>query len=182
MPNYRAFPRLYLNPIHSVTGILPLVDERWPNIAESVTSVSNFILAKPNIAEDNLLHKCHKRYSNDSLYAGSSLGSWGFESFDYNPSDHLLVARQRPQFHALTPKPTAHSDLHKSISKSGCRRRHLPLIEVRSLRRRSRLQRWDHGCNGRSFSTFSDLLLHQQEGSTVYSKPPFLESRQPLWN
>lgn len=35
---------------------------------------------------------------------------------------------------------------------------------------RQRPQCWDHGCNGREFSTFSNLLRHQREKSGVVAK------------
>lgn len=35
---------------------------------------------------------------------------------------------------------------------------------------RQRLQCWDHGCNGRQFSTFSNLLRHQREKSGTATK------------
>ncbi|KAJ5835626.1 hypothetical protein N7447_001652 [Penicillium robsamsonii] len=41
---------------------------------------------------------------------------------------------------------------------------------VRVLSLRPRPQCWDHGCNGREFSTFSNLLRHQREKSGVVAK------------
>jgi uncharacterized Zn-finger protein len=38
------------------------------------------------------------------------------------------------------------------------------------LERRERPQCWDHGCNGREFSTFSNLLRHQREKSGSAAK------------
>jgi len=35
---------------------------------------------------------------------------------------------------------------------------------------RPRPQCWEHGCNGREFSTFSNLLRHQREKSGVVAK------------
>ncbi|KAJ6160979.1 hypothetical protein N7470_004375 [Penicillium chermesinum] len=42
--------------------------------------------------------------------------------------------------------------------------------QVRVLSSRPRPQCWDHGCNGREFSTFSNLLRHQREKSGVVAK------------
>ena len=42
---------------------------------------------------------------------------------------------------------------------------------VRVVHSRPKPQCWDHGCNGRQFSTFSNLLRHQREKSGVASKP-----------
>lgn len=41
---------------------------------------------------------------------------------------------------------------------------------VRVLNHRPKPQCWEHGCNGRQFSTFSNLLLHQREKSGTASK------------
>ena len=41
---------------------------------------------------------------------------------------------------------------------------------VRVVNSRPRPQCWDHGCNGREFSTFSNLLRHQREKSGVVAK------------
>ncbi|KAF1824952.1 uncharacterized protein K489DRAFT_392947 [Dissoconium aciculare CBS 342.82] len=41
---------------------------------------------------------------------------------------------------------------------------------VRVLNQRPKPQCWDHGCNGRQFSTFSNLLRHQREKSGTAAK------------
>ncbi|KAK3060706.1 hypothetical protein LTS18_007936, partial [Coniosporium uncinatum] len=41
---------------------------------------------------------------------------------------------------------------------------------VRVLNTRPKPQCWEHGCNGRQFSTFSNLLRHQREKSGTASK------------
>ncbi|KAJ5595064.1 uncharacterized protein N7459_001272 [Penicillium hispanicum] len=41
---------------------------------------------------------------------------------------------------------------------------------LRVVSSRPRPQCWDHGCNGREFSTFSNLLRHQREKSGVVAK------------
>ncbi|KAJ5727327.1 hypothetical protein N7493_005147 [Penicillium malachiteum] len=41
---------------------------------------------------------------------------------------------------------------------------------ARVVSSRPRPQCWDHGCNGREFSTFSNLLRHQREKSGVVAK------------
>ncbi|OJJ30620.1 hypothetical protein ASPWEDRAFT_32782 [Aspergillus wentii DTO 134E9] len=45
-----------------------------------------------------------------------------------------------------------------------------PEHQVRVISFRPRPQCWDHGCNGREFSTFSNLLRHQREKSGVVAK------------
>lgn len=42
--------------------------------------------------------------------------------------------------------------------------------QVRVISSRPKPQCWDHGCNGREFSTFSNLLRHQREKSGVVAK------------
>jgi hypothetical protein len=41
---------------------------------------------------------------------------------------------------------------------------------IRVVQNRPKPQCWDHGCNGRKFSTFSNLLRHQREKSGVATK------------
>ncbi|KAK8222077.1 hypothetical protein M8818_000247 [Zalaria obscura] len=42
--------------------------------------------------------------------------------------------------------------------------------QVRVLNQRPKPQCWEHGCNGRQFSTFSNLLRHQREKSGTAAK------------
>jgi len=42
--------------------------------------------------------------------------------------------------------------------------------QMRVLNQRPKPQCWEHGCNGRQFSTFSNLLRHQREKSGTASK------------
>ena len=41
---------------------------------------------------------------------------------------------------------------------------------IRVLNQRPKPQCWEHGCNGRQFSTFSNLLRHQREKSGTAAK------------
>lgn len=45
-----------------------------------------------------------------------------------------------------------------------------PESQVRVIESRPKPQCWDHGCNGREFSTFSNLLRHQRERSGAAAK------------
>ncbi|KAL2011977.1 hypothetical protein VTN00DRAFT_4695 [Thermoascus crustaceus] len=45
-----------------------------------------------------------------------------------------------------------------------------PENQVRVISSRPKPQCWDHGCNGREFSTFSNLLRHQRERSGASAK------------
>lgn len=42
--------------------------------------------------------------------------------------------------------------------------------QVRVLNQKPKPQCWEHGCNGREFSTFSNLLRHQREKSGTAAK------------
>lgn len=42
--------------------------------------------------------------------------------------------------------------------------------QVRVVHSRPKPQCWEHGCNGRQFSTFSNLLRHQREKSGQAAK------------
>ncbi len=44
--------------------------------------------------------------------------------------------------------------------------------QVRVVQSRPKPQCWEHGCNGRQFSTFSNLLRHQREKSDRQPRPP----------
>ncbi|KAI9803864.1 MAG: hypothetical protein M1825_001744 [Sarcosagium campestre] len=54
--------------------------------------------------------------------------------------------------------------LHRSPSNAG------PEEHVRVVASRPKPQCWDHGCNGRQFSTFSNLLRHQRERAGTATK------------
>ncbi|KAK2778080.1 hypothetical protein FQN52_002910 [Onygenales sp. PD_12] len=45
-----------------------------------------------------------------------------------------------------------------------------PEDQVRVVNSRPKPQCWDHGCNGREFSTFSNLLRHQREKAGTATK------------
>lgn len=47
---------------------------------------------------------------------------------------------------------------------------HDPAGSVRVVQSRPKPQCWEHGCNGRQFSTFSNLLRHQREKSGQAAK------------
>ncbi|RDK38871.1 hypothetical protein M752DRAFT_74797 [Aspergillus phoenicis ATCC 13157] len=68
-----------------------------------------------------------------------------------------------PQPHNLIPPGTVYSSPESAPSSSDP-------DQVRVLSFRPKPQCWDHGCNGREFSTFSNLLRHQREKSGVVAK------------
>ncbi|APA06589.1 hypothetical protein sscle_02g013590 [Sclerotinia sclerotiorum 1980 UF-70] len=91
----------------------------------------------------------------------------------YAPRPHSLssASDQSSLTSIYAPHPHSHSPLTplSSISQPS----HSPLEprdHVRVVQSRPKPQCWDHGCNGRQFSTFSNLLRHQREKSGVASK------------
>ena len=63
------------------------------------------------------------------------------------------------------PPPFVGSSVNEGLSKSlGSD------SSIRVLNQRPKPQCWEHGCNGRQFSTFSNLLRHQREKSGSSSK------------
>ncbi|OJJ47997.1 hypothetical protein ASPZODRAFT_131644 [Penicilliopsis zonata CBS 506.65] len=83
------------------------------------------------------------------------------------PNSHSLTAPQ----HAPGLLPTTES-IYSSPSDSAAppTAPSEPEHHVRVISSRPRPQCWDHGCNGREFSTFSNLLRHQREKSGVVAK------------
>ncbi|OOQ85211.1 hypothetical protein PEBR_26762 [Penicillium brasilianum] len=77
------------------------------------------------------------------------------------PSSH--PSSMSPHASSMAPEPVFSSPLPIPTGESGDR----PLRVVSS---RPRPQCWDHGCEGREFSTFSNLLRHQREKSGVVAK------------
>lgn len=88
----------------------------------------------------------------------------------YGPRSHSLPQATSPYFFPITPVniPTPRTQSQQSH----LTRQH---SHPQSLRihpqTRPKPQCWDHGCNGRHFSTFSNLLRHQREKSGGISKP-----------
>jgi hypothetical protein len=78
------------------------------------------------------------------------------------PGSQLYTSSRSPSYPSPTfgagagemmPKPSGSSD-----------------AAMRVLNQRPKPQCWEHGCNGRQFSTFSNLLRHQREKSGTASK------------
>src|SRR3954452_7144432 len=65
----------------------------------------------------------------------------------------LSSASDQPYFYRSTPLPSQGSQ-----------------ETVKVVYSRQKPQCWDHGCNGRQFSTFSNLLRHQREKSGTATK------------
>ncbi|KAJ0426546.1 hypothetical protein BJY00DRAFT_91529 [Aspergillus carlsbadensis] len=69
-----------------------------------------------------------------------------------------------PQTQPLMPSGTVYSSPDSAPASTD------PEQQVRVISFRPKPQCWDHGCNGREFSTFSNLLRHQREKSGVVAK------------
>lgn len=83
-----------------------------------------------------------------------------------------VISSQPPSIPVSSPQPPPGPPLYSSPdpgSASGPASTD-PDSQVRVLSLRPKPQCWDHGCNGREFSTFSNLLRHQREKSGVVAK------------
>ncbi|KXT03752.1 hypothetical protein AC578_740 [Pseudocercospora eumusae] len=93
-----------------------------------------------------------------------------YQSNPYGQS--YTTAPANPQMYAPTqqqnmsyPPPFVGSSVNEVMAK--------PMAadsSIRVLNQRPKPQCWEHGCNGRQFSTFSNLLRHQREKSGTASK------------
>lgn len=84
-----------------------------------------------------------------------------FTSTSVQPSQHLYQPSQ--SFSYPPPQPLNSSTRH-SMPRLGSE------SQVRVLNQKPKPQCWEHGCNGREFSTFSNLLRHQREKSGTAAK------------
>ncbi|KAL1303325.1 hypothetical protein AAFC00_006727 [Neodothiora populina] len=94
----------------------------------------------------------------------SNLYSNSFSAPAVEPPQQLYQGPQRFSY----PPP-------QSLGSSGSARHSLPTrteseSHVRVINPKPKPQCWDHGCNGREFSTFSNLLRHQREKSGTAAK------------
>ncbi|KAJ9199634.1 hypothetical protein DTO164E3_4519 [Paecilomyces variotii] len=77
----------------------------------------------------------------------------------------------RSSYHAsISPEPQRSSVATSHIPTSSPGSQSDPDHQVRVIEARPKPQCWDHGCNGREFSTFSNLLRHQRERAGASSK------------
>ncbi|PYI18479.1 hypothetical protein BO86DRAFT_137720 [Aspergillus japonicus CBS 114.51] len=87
---------------------------------------------------------------------------------DYYMAPSSSLSRQTPNSiphpQGLMPTGTVYSSPESAQNSSD------PEQQVRVISFRPKPQCWDHGCNGREFSTFSNLLRHQREKSGVVAK------------
>ena len=77
----------------------------------------------------------------------------------YSPYDHPSSSLGPPP---SAPLPNLSSNQSSGPQSSG--------VMPRILNSRPKPQCWEHGCNGRQFSTFSNLFRHQREKSGTAAK------------
>ena len=87
-----------------------------------------------------------------SMYPPATSTAPSYQS--YNHTMHDIPAPPAAGVSALTSSPNSQSSA----------------VMPRILNSRPKPQCWEHGCNGRQFSTFSNLLRHQREKSGTASK------------
>ena len=90
----------------------------------------------------------------------SGYGSGSYEAGGYGqmPGSQMYLPQPSPY---QQPYSTSPADRTLSVAGQG---------NVRVLNSRPKPQCWEHGCNGRQFSTFSNLLRHQREKSGTAAK------------
>lgn len=119
------------------------------------TSMSRY--ASINISRSNEQRLTFDRSPNayESNPYGQTYGSSGPPTSQLYPTSH----------HQYAPPPFVGSNTSESSAKA-----HSNEGSMRVLNQRPKPQCWEHGCNGRQFSTFSNLLRHQREKSGSASK------------
>ncbi|KAJ5773282.1 hypothetical protein N7457_008178, partial [Penicillium paradoxum] len=86
----------------------------------------------------------------------------------YFPETSAIPSQSHPtSLSSQPPSMIAHDPTYSSPESAAATDPDRPMRVVSS---RPRPQCWDHGCNGREFSTFSNLLRHQREKSGVVAK------------
>ncbi|KAK7908129.1 hypothetical protein PG985_015432 [Apiospora marii] len=110
-----------------------------------------------------------------SMFAGnfSSLPSTAYMSMDYPSAYPPTSSSHSTNSHYETARPSSMHDSHMlypvpHMLPSGSSPTHEG--HVRVVQSRPKPQCWEHGCNGRQFSTFSNLLRHQREKSGQAAK------------
>ncbi len=99
-----------------------------------------------------------------------------------SPAHSHVICRYVPSLSGLHEDSTPHSYAYPATisSDTSCPESSQPstrgsgwrpgTVATVSSASHPRPQCWDHGCNGRQFSTFSNLLRHQRERTGVASK------------
>ncbi|BDD62949.1 hypothetical protein MAP00_007901 [Monascus purpureus] len=131
-----------------------------PRRAPVIPSVpSNTLLSNPpSFPEQQMLHSSPSYVLNHSEYYLPE------SSLPQPISPHRVSVPASSHAPSLPTPETVYSSPEPAPTSSEPERQ----IPVTSSRPRP--QCWDHGCNGREFSTFSNLLRHQREKSGVIAK------------
>ncbi|CRK48582.1 hypothetical protein BN1723_016915 [Verticillium longisporum] len=105
-------------------------------------------------------------YSSSYQSISSNYGLGVDYTASFQPAPHYA---SRPPSMSLgtPPDPSLMYGLPSTMAAGGAASDH---SHVRVVQSRPKPQCWEHGCNGRQFSTFSNLLRHQREKSGQASK------------
>ncbi|CAF9907083.1 MAG: hypothetical protein HETSPECPRED_007035 [Heterodermia speciosa] len=146
---------------------LPSIPEARPSVAPDMSQSIDFVVASTTASPYSLpgTYDPHNNRtpSLPSSYLPSTSSPYVSSNYHYGTS--------------MSGPAYSHGSGYSSSQSAGSRRTSTapsasPNTEgsMRVLESRSRPQCWDHGCNGRPFSTFSNLLRHQREKSGTATK------------
>jgi len=130
----------------TIPSISGLTQSPLPSPNLGATSAPQMMPYHPNVSRSPNLY-------DSGMYA---------QPFSTAPPQHQTYA---PSQSMSYPPPFLGSSVNEVLAK--------PLgsdSSIRVLNQRPKPQCWEHGCNGRQFSTFSNLLRHQREKSGTASK------------
>ncbi|ODH45104.1 hypothetical protein ACO22_00399 [Paracoccidioides brasiliensis] len=123
--------------------------ETYPNISPSTSSLTlDYVNHAPSNVAGHTLSTSHSLYDPLHPYQSS-------RQYPFSPISDTGI-----------PVPAAQVDgigTPYSVSPT-------PEDQIRIVNSRAKPQCWDHGCNGREFSTFSNLLRHQREKAGTATK------------
>ncbi|OXV06304.1 hypothetical protein Egran_05927 [Elaphomyces granulatus] len=105
--------------------------------------------------------------SNQSYYPHMTTYNLGQPGYDLNQAT-FVTSTLYP--HPAAPDSRVPVTASPYLPSSSIRGSPEPESQVRVIESRPKPQCWDHGCNGREFSTFSNLLRHQRERSGAAAK------------
>ncbi|WPG97396.1 Hypothetical protein R9X50_00017100 [Acrodontium crateriforme] len=103
-----------------------------------------------------------------SYYTPSSRSPSLYEPGAYVQPAYTSASSTSQVYASAPPSGNCANSYSSSGSEAGARQG--DDASMRVLNQRPKPQCWDHGCNGRQFSTFSNLLRHQREKSGTATK------------
>ncbi|KAL1976343.1 hypothetical protein VTN31DRAFT_2625 [Thermomyces dupontii] len=118
--------------------------------------------------QEPILHSFHPSAPSTPSAYNYSPYSYPFPQVAYAPMNPSYPVSGTSEVHARIPSDPPSAMSHYSTPTAPDQHR------GRVVESRPKPQCWDHGCNGREFSTFSNLLRHQRErsGAAAKSKCP----------